>query len=128
MAGYTVATARLVNADVNFIIAGAPRANLNGSVSLSLYMFHLSTQSTLRPEQIVWLLGQPGVDRWCINVDKTINGRSTKQINEFWIILFRGLSLSILLELLWIKFYNLTYYVTYDVYEYWINVFLVTLQ
>lgn len=83
MAGYTVATARLVNADVNFIIAGAPRANLNGSVSLSLYMFHLSTQSTLRPEQIVWLLGQPGVDRWCINVDKTINGRSTKQINEF---------------------------------------------
>lgn len=31
--GYTVTTAQLLRSDTNYIIAGAPRANLNGSVS-----------------------------------------------------------------------------------------------
>ncbi|KAL4222565.1 integrin [Mactra antiquata] len=44
--GYTVTTAKLIRSDVNYIIAGAPRANLNGSV----YVFeYKSDQILLEP-------------------------------------------------------------------------------
>lgn len=51
--GYAVATARLIRSDVNYIIAGAPRAHLNGAV----YIFEFKSSKSLKAPLIGDQLG-----------------------------------------------------------------------